>query len=216
MTTMAHGERLTKAREALRLTKEEAAERIGVSRQSIHAWETDVSLPTRKHWVAIKDVLGIDLGIFGANEPASEYTVSDEKYAFVRKYAVAGGMGKGSETGHEEIDGRYAYRRDWLEKNKLLAGACVVIDAEGDSMYPSIHDGDTVLINTAQKHIVSGKVFAFRTDDGVRIKRLFKQMDGRVRVVSDNPDKMIYPDEFLTPGMTVDIIGLVVHRSGGV
>ena len=216
MSFLAYGERLTRAREALRLTKEQAAERIGVSRQSIHAWESDVSLPTRKHWVAIKDVLGIDLGIFGVEQPVGEYQVDDAKYAFVRKYAVAGGMGKPSENGHEEVDGRYAYRRDWLEKNKLTAGACVVIDAEGDSMYPSIHDGDTVLINTAQRHVISGKVFAFRTDDGVRIKRLFKQMDGRVRVVSDNPDKMIYPDEYLTPGMVVDIIGMVVHRSGGV
>lgn len=153
---------------------------------------------------------------YAAREVTAQYGVDDNIYAFVRKYAVAGGMGKASENGFEEVDGRYAYRRDWLEKNKLHPGACVVIDAEGESMYPSIHDGDTVLINTAQKKLISGRVFAFRTAEGVRIKRLFRQLDGRVRVVSDNPDKIIYPDEYLAPGMEVDIIGLVVHRSGGV
>lgn len=125
-------------------------------------------------------------------------------------------MGKAQENGHEEISGTHAYRRDWLEKNKLLPAMLVVVDGTGDSMYPTIQDGDAVLVNTAERKLINGKVFAFVTEDGTRIKRLFKQLDGRVRVVSDNPDKTLFPDEYLTPGMNVNIVGLVVHRSGGV
>jgi phage repressor protein C with HTH and peptisase S24 domain len=83
-------------------------------------------------------------------------------------------------------------------------------------MYPSISDGDVVLINTLDRTIKNGNVYAFKTDEGARIKRLFKLLDGRVRVSSDNPDKLTYPDEYLTPGMEVQILGKVVHRSGGV
>lgn len=149
-----------------------------------------------------------------ANEPSR--TVADEKYAMIRRYAIKGGAGNGHENGHEEISGTHAYRRDWLERKKLTADACVVIEVTGESMQPTITDGDVVLVNTASRKLLNGRVFAFNTEDGVRIKRLFKQMDGRVRMVSDNQDKTLYPDDYLTPSMEVTIIGEVVHRSGGV
>lgn len=147
---------------------------------------------------------------------AAEGAPDENKYAFIARYRIKGSAGTGRDNGHEEIGGTHAYRRDWLERKKLLAGACVVIEAEGDSMHPTIFDGDVVLINTQERTVANSQVYAFNTEDGVRIKRLFKQLDGRVRVVSDNPNKTTYPDEFLTPGMDVEIIGRVVHRSGGV
>ena len=117
---------------------------------------------------------------------------------------------------HAEISGSHAYRRDWLAKKNLPIAALRVVEATGESMWPSIHAGDVVLINTADRRLRNGEAFAFRTEDGARIKRLFRQLDGRIRLVSDNPDKITYPDEWLTPGMEAEIIGLVVHRSGGV
>lgn len=211
---MGYGQSIASARIARSLTQDAAAELIGVSRTALVDWEKEKSLPTRKHWAAIKSVLGVDVQM-SVQEPTAEYKL-DDKYAFIRKYRATAGLGGGHENHHEEIDGTHAYRRDWLEKMRLTPGALVVVNAEGDSMYPTIFDGDVVLIDTLQKNLISGKVYAFRTDDGTRVKRLFKQMDGRVRVSSDNPDKMQYPDEFLTPGMTIDIIGRIVHRSGGV
>ena len=211
---MGYGSRIKQARESLKLTQDDAAERIGVSRQGLRDWESEKAFPTRKHWAAIKDVLGVDI-LTGTMEPNAPYHVED-KYAFIRKYTAKAGAGVAQDNGHEEVDGKYAYRRDWLDRQKLQPGALVVIEAEGDSMYPTVFDGDIILIDTLQRSVVSGKVYAFRTDEGTRIKRLHKQMDGRVRVASDNPDKIAYPDEFLTPGMNVDIIGMVVHRSGGV
>ncbi|MFT3790792.1 MAG: hypothetical protein QM741_06890 [Rudaea sp.] len=47
------------------------------------------------------------------------------------------------------------------------------------------------------------------------MKRLFRLADGRVRIVSDNPDKTLYPDEFVefdVEGFTV--LGKVVERKG--
>ena len=83
-------------------------------------------------------------------------------------------------------------------------------------MQPTIFNGDTVLVNTGDRKIQNGQMYAFRHEDGARIKRLFTQLDGKVRVVSDNPDKITYPDEFLTPDTDAGMIGRVVHRSGRV
>ncbi|MBL8518211.1 MAG: helix-turn-helix transcriptional regulator [Betaproteobacteria bacterium] len=211
---MSYATRLRDAREALNLTQEETADRIGVSRQTIRDWESGKSVPTRKHHDAISDVLGVQI-LHAASEPAA-YSLDQNKYAFVPKYTAKVGAGSPAENGHEEVDGKHAYRRDWLEKMKLIPAALVVVEVEGDSMSPTIFDGDDVLVNTLQKTVISGRVFAFRTDDGAKVKRLIRQADGRILVSSDNPNKAFYPDEYLTPDVPVDIIGMVVHRSGKV
>ncbi|MFO0325719.1 MAG: S24 family peptidase [Burkholderiales bacterium] len=213
---MSHGTILRAARESAGLSIDRAAELIGVSRVTITDWEAERAMPTRKHWPAIREHLGVSLALTSVEQPIAAYGVDDSKYAFIARYNVAASAGPGADNMHEEVDGRHAYRKEWLEKRNLVPAACRVIDAVGDSMEPTIFDGDTVLVNTASRKLISGKVFAFRTDEGVRLKRLHKQMDGRVRVSSDNPDKLTYPDEWLTPGMEAEIIGEVVHRSGAV
>lgn len=216
---MTFAARFTAARVASGLSQEALGKIVGLTQQAIQAIENGTTAQPRK----IKQI-ALALGttpealLFGtgAAEPAAPYNVSDAKYAMIPRYEIAGSMGNGHENSHEEISGSHAYRRDWLEREKPLPAACVVIDAVGESMQPTIGDGDVVLINTLEKKISNGQVYAFNTEDGVRIKRLFRQLDGRVRVASDNPDKITYPDEWLTPGMDVAIIGRVVHRSGGV
>lgn len=212
--------RLIAAREAKNLSQEALGKLVGLSQQAIQSIEDGSTLQPRK----IKQIAAtlettpeqLMYGVNMAAEPASEYEVSDQKYAFIRRFEIQAGAGKAKDNGHEEISGTHAYRRDWLERKQLSPATCVVIDAVGESMHPTIFDGDVVLVDTQERRIASGQVYAFNTEDGVRIKRLIKQLDSRVRVVSDNPDKTNYPDEWLTPGMDVIIIGRVVHRSGGV
>lgn len=143
----------------------------------------------------------------------------DGRYTYVRRYEAIGGLGRGRINGeHVEISGTHAYRTDWIYERGWTAEDLAVISAEGDSMSPTINDGDVVLVNMADTKIVSGQVYAIEdADQGTRIKRLFRQLDGRVRVVSDNPDKRLHPDDFLTPDTSgARIIGKVVHRSGSV
>lgn len=212
--TMSYGTQLRAARDALKLTVEDAAEHIGVSRVAYTDWEAERAFPTKKHWPAIEAVLGIKL-VLTALEEREPYDLN-ATYAFIARLNVRISAGNGHEIEHEEVDGQFAYRKDWLTKKGLLVPALRVIEAEGDSMSPTINDGDTILINTADRRLRSGEVYVFRTDEGPRLKRLHKSMDGRIRIVSDNPDKITYPDEWLTPGMEAEILGNVVHRSGGV
>jgi phage repressor protein C with HTH and peptisase S24 domain len=142
----------------------------------------------------------------------------DNKYYFVSRYEAIGGLGAGRHNEqHVEISGTHAYRRDWILKNGWRPETLAVIDAEGPSMAPTVNDGDVVLINTDDVKIKSGEIYAIEDrDQGTRIKRLFRQLDGRVRVVSDNPDKRLYPDDYLTPDTGARIVGRVVHRSGSI
>lgn len=219
------GLRIAQARKKVPgLTQEKLALLIGAAGQStVGNWERGENQPDIDAIRRIAEVTGQPIAALTAidspptaREDGAAYAVSPDKYAFIRRYDVEAGAGRGTENGHEEVSGTHAYRRDWLEKRGLIAAACVVIDVRGESMEPTICDGDVVLINTADKRIRNGHIYAFRTEDGVRLKRLHRQLDGRVRVTSDNANKNAFADEWLTPDSEATMIGLVVHRAGGV
>lgn len=65
-----------------------------------------------------------------------------------------------------------------------------VLEARGDSMEPTIADGDLLLIDETDTRLIDG-VFAFLLDDEARVKRFRRLMDG-VAIQSDNP---VYPVE---------------------
>lgn len=59
------GTRIRNRRQALRLTQEDLAARLGVAKATVSNWETGKHLPQR-HQGAVEDVLGISLGENGA------------------------------------------------------------------------------------------------------------------------------------------------------
>jgi len=141
--------------------------------------------------------------------------ISADKYVYIPVYSgVRAGMGDGGAVEHEEVSGKHSYSQKWLIEQGLDAARLCRIRGHGRSMEPTIADGDTLLVNLAERTIKDGRVYAFRVGDEVKVKRLFRQMDGRVRVVSDNVDKALYPDEFLSIDAMPEIIGRVRDRSG--
>lgn len=67
----------------------------------------------------------------------------------------------------------------------------------GDSNEPTIRDGAIVLIDRGDRKLREKPMFAFRTPDGVRLKRFQKLMDGSARLVSDN--QALYAPEVISP-----------------
>lgn len=70
--------------------------------------------------------------------------------------------------------------------------------ATGDSMEPVIPDGTTVAVDTNNKRIVDGKLYAIGQTDGgsgqlKRIKQLYRKPGGKLIIRSYNNDS--YPDE---------------------
>lgn len=65
--------------------------------------------------------------------------------------------------------------------------------ARGDSMEPRISDGATVAINTDDKKIIDGKMYAINEGGWKRIKMLYRSGPDRVSIRSYN--KAAHPDE---------------------
>lgn len=103
-----------------------------------------------------------------------------------------------------------AFESAWLERRLgLRQGECALAEVRGDSMTPTLLDGDLVLIDTRSQAVDDSGVFVFVQEDKVRIKRIQKRLNGSLKVVSDNP---AYEPEELSPveGKGFRVIGRVV------
>lgn len=61
----------------------------------------------------------------------------------------------------------------------------IVLEAKGDSMFPTIHDSELVVVDEEDQRVVDG-IMAFVLDGDARIKRFRKLIDG-LTIISDNP-----------------------------
>lgn len=68
--------------------------------------------------------------------------------------------------------------------------------ADGDSMSPTINDGDTIWVDRSKENIKDGKIFVFEYGGLFMCKRLYRLPNHGLRVVSDNSD--VYPDWEMT------------------
>lgn len=68
--------------------------------------------------------------------------------------------------------------------------------ADGDSMSPTINDGDTIWVDMSKQSIKDGKIFVFEYGGLFMCKRLYRLPNNGLRVVSDNSD--VYPEWEIT------------------
>lgn len=145
----------------------------------------------------------------GVEEPSGQYSM-------IPHYNVRGGLGNPQINEHHiEIESDVPLPIALVQRKGWRVEALRAIWGHGESMAPRIQHGDPLIVDTDRTTIVSGVVYAFiDSDGGISIKRLHRERDGRIRVSSDNPDKLAYPDTWLSQNDRVEIIGEVVHRSG--
>ncbi len=87
--------------------------------------------------------------------------------------------------------------------------------ADGDSMSPTINDGDTIWVDTSKENIKDGKIFVFEYGGMYMCKRLYRLPNNGLRLVSDNSDE--YAEMVITGEERIAnefrLIGWVFHWS---
>jgi len=81
----------------------------------------------------------------------------------------------------------------------IQTGCARIIKIKGDSMYPTLWDGDMAIADTYIPHLISGKIYAFYFDGELKVKRFTKRMDGNWIISSDNKDNPSLMDEVVSP-----------------
>lgn len=105
----------------------------------------------------------------------------------------------------------------WFKRYRVRPADALAVWADGDSMAEFIVDGDIVIFNRRKTEPRSGAIFLLEHPDGLRIKRLRREIDGTWVLESTNPDKRTYPDERVSPEHAglLKILGEFVYRQGG-
>lgn len=135
--------------------------------------------------------------------PADEVEVP-----FLRDIELAAGDGSFSDEDYNGFKLRFA--KSTLRKvGADTSGKGVIcFPAHGDSMEPIIPDGTTVAVDTNNKKVVDGKIYAINQDGLKRIKQLYRMPGGKLNVHSFNRDN----DEIANEA-DVEIIGRVFWYS---
>lgn len=124
----------------------------------------------------------------------------------VPRLAVAASAGPGRLV-EGEAAARARYPAEELARLGVAPGDASEIAVAGESMEPTLHAGDRILVDRGQRRPVArGGIWVIRIGDELRVKRLVGEGD-RWRIVSDNPD---WPDELRARG-EVEVLGRVLR-----
>ncbi|HVH49423.1 MAG TPA: S24 family peptidase [Sphingomicrobium sp.] len=128
----------------------------------------------------------------------------------VSRNRAAAAAGAGAASIDEEARPYFAFDSQWLRHlTGAPADSLSMIRVQGDSMSPTLNDGDDILLDTS----VCGQplrdgIYVLRVDDSLLVKRLAVHPLGRtVTVQSDNPAYPDWPDCALE---TIHCIGRVI------
>ncbi len=194
------GARLRWAREQAGFpTASDFAKRYGINPTSYRAYENDQN-GFAKQALDFGDKLGVpgrwllnggDLD-HSSSDPATglSHIAKEMGLALVPELQLGYSMGGGSIFNDYEQKGFIPFQREWLRG--MMRGTFADLFAArgtGDSMMPTLLDGDIVLIDTAQRKIdQQDRIWAISYGDLGMIKRVRRLPGGTYRVMSDNPN----------------------------
>ncbi|MCV6608412.1 MAG: phage repressor protein [Campylobacterales bacterium] len=145
-------------------------------------------------------------------QDTSSLVETTNQYAYVKYFQnVSASAGGGADVDDEEngklfIDDQVANRLG-MSLNSIEA-----INVVGESMEPTLKDGDILFIDRDKTDISRGGVFVVSSPHGVFVKRVFKRVDGQIDIISDNQDyspQTLTPDEVTIVGKAVGVFGSV-------
>ncbi|MXY69527.1 MAG: helix-turn-helix transcriptional regulator [Acidobacteriia bacterium] len=125
-------------------------------------------------------------------------------YVSAPRYEVQAAAGSGEEVLDESVKGYLGFNKTWLRERNLSASNLAVIEVRGDSMEPTLHDGDSVLLDMRSPQLKDGGIYTLRRGGELLVKRLRRQGASWL-IVSDN---LSYAVESLDEN--VDVLGRVV------
>lgn len=155
--------------------------------------------------------LGVSESLLGGPVPrvATPTRPRSPGMVLVPKLAVGASAGAGASIDGEPVEGEIGFDPKWLRDLGADPRALSIIRVEGDSMAPTLGDGDDILVDggDAAGRLRDG-IYVLRMDDVLMVKRIARAPgQGRIAVISDNPHYKSWDD---LPVSAVRLVGRVV------
>jgi len=172
---MTFAARLKSLRKAAGLTQEQLAHACGWSGQSrIANYESSspkARQPKPDEAMRMAAALGVSVADLLGESPGGPESAG---WADVIGYAQAAALGDGSLPEDYAETHALKFKTSSLRRKGLRADRLAVYYGDGDSMEPTIKNGDAILFDTSDTRLQDGKLFMVRYDGHVTAKRLLK------------------------------------------
>jgi phage repressor protein C with HTH and peptisase S24 domain len=220
MDKKAVGERIRLIRKALGLTQAEMGEKIGRSWKTINRWEAGERDVPDTALKLISSTFGVSYQWLKTGQgemwERREKTLLEELEAKTKelleklvRIPVVGRAGAGFPESPADIE---AVGYVLVSKETFQKGGKFSVQVYGDSMEPTLHDGDFVVFKAYVgdgSDIPSGKVVVVRNYSGELIVKRLTRVNGSIVLASDNPKyPPILPEQFKTEDLR--IVGVAV------
>jgi len=153
---------------------------------------------------------GVDEAELGAPKEISPGFIGvAREWLDVPRLSTDASAGPGRVDEGEEVIGTLRFSARWLRSQGLDPVRLSAIAVTGDSMEPTLRDGDEILVDRSSEPLRDG-IHVVRLEDALLVKRLETGRPGRIALLSDNP--AYRPIE--CAAQDVQVIGRVVWKSG--
>lgn len=124
-----------------------------------------------------------------ALSPSDEITIGENTYLPVPVYDIRAAAGAGALVEDGPATNHQIFREQFLHRiTRARLSDLSVIQVSGDSMWETLHDGDSVLVDRSITRIVKDGIYILNYEDELLVKRCQRDLsDGSVLIKSDNP-----------------------------
>lgn len=172
------------------------ARAVGVSDNAIYKWVTGRGKPGMSSLVNLAKAAGVSVewlatgrGQALKSRPEIQRKIPAEFVATPGSSTREAGAKAGLSNAQisPQIVDYLSFTPEWLKRAfDLDAEGLALIEVVGDSMSPTIDDGDLVLADTREIRFKSDGIYVIRSGDDLSVKRVQREPDGRLTVRSDN------------------------------
>ena len=202
--------------------------RVGISDTTIRKYLSGETEPTLSRLVSLAENCDVNLEWLATGKEAKQTSVQgmlqkdapcdcssieieefNESFILIPSYQVSVSAGYGSLNDDKPTKRQLAFPNEWLRRRNLTACDLAVVFAIGESMEPTINNGNTVLVDLSDTKLKDSSIYVLRFGENLFAKRLQQRFDGSVCLKSDNKeydDQIVKPDEL----EQLAIIGKVV------
>lgn len=177
------------------------ARAVGVVQPSLARWVKGEADPTRTNLVKIAEASGVSLdwlalgvGNMDRVEPQAKKSEvnliasNDETFSVIedcREVRIsAGGGGFNDEYKPYQTT---KVEKAWLDSRRLKAEDCAMFLVSGDSMYPTLKDGEEIIVDRSKKELKDGKIFVLNNEGAMLVKKVQITYNG-ITLISQNTE----------------------------
>ncbi|MBP5857253.1 helix-turn-helix transcriptional regulator [Marivibrio halodurans] len=168
--------------------REEAARVAGVAKSTLANWIAGLADPSFASLARLAKATDTSLDWLASGISQTPLvSAHDVESVILPRVATELSGGPGSFLDGSNIVDQIGFSKKWLAErlgSVDVRNLCIV-GVVGDSMEPTIHQGDDLMIDISVTSLLDNAIYAMRWDDALVVKRLQRLMDGLV-IISDN------------------------------